>query len=148
LKKRSGANSSSKPLEPLVFFLDRSLGKKKIADALRQAGERVEVHDDHFPPDAKDVDWLSTVGNSGWIVFTKDDRIRYRTLERLALTQAGVRAFILTGKDLRGEEMAQIFIKALAKIKRFIAKHAPPFIAKVTKGGAVEMLSKNQTTRS
>lgn len=62
LKKRSGANSSSKLPEPLVFFLDRSLGKKKIADALRQAGERVGVHDDHFPPDAKDVDWLSGVG--------------------------------------------------------------------------------------
>jgi hypothetical protein len=111
LKKRSGANSSSKPLEPLVFFLDRSLGKKKIADALRQTGERVEVHDDHFPPDAKDVDWLSNVGAREWIVLTKDNRIRYRTLERNALMQAGVKAFILTGTDLRGEEMAQIFIK-------------------------------------
>ena len=143
MKKRSGANSSSKPLESLIFFLDRSLGKKKIAIALAQAGERVEVHDDHFPPDARDADWLSTVGNRGWIVFTKDDRIRYRKLERMALMQAGVGAFILTAKDLSGEEMAQIFIKALPAMKRFIAKHTPPFIAKVTRSGAVEMLVEN-----
>src|SRR3989304_5567341 len=131
LKKRSGANSSSKPLKPLIFFLDRSLGKKKIADALRQTGERVKVHDAHFPPDAKDVEWLPTVGARGWVVLTKDDRIRYRTLERNALMRAGVRAFVITATDLRGEEMAAIFIQALPTIKRFIKKNAPPFIAKV-----------------
>ena len=140
MKKRSGANSSSKPLEPLVFFLDRSLGKKKIADALRQAGERVEVHDEHFPVDARDEDWLSVVGERRWVVFTKDAKIRYRALERNALIRAGVRAFVLTTADLRGEEMGQIFIKALPTIKRFIAKHSPPFIAKVTRSGAVQML--------
>ena len=143
LKKRSGANSSSKPRKPAVFFLDRSLGKKEIALALRQVGEHVEVHDDHFPPDAKDADWLSIVGKRDWVVFTKDDRIRYRTLERKALMRGGVRAFIITAKGLSGQDMAQIFIKALPRIKRFIAKHAPPFIAKITRNGAVMMLVEN-----
>jgi hypothetical protein len=56
-KKPSGANSPSKQPEPPVFFLDRSLGKKRIAATLRQAGAIVHVHDDYFPPDAKDEDW-------------------------------------------------------------------------------------------
>lgn len=50
------------------------------------------MHDDHFPPGAKDEDWLAQVGERGWIVLTKDRRIRYRHVEWLALMKAGVAA--------------------------------------------------------
>lgn len=133
-------NSSSKPPEPPIFFLDRSLGKKRVATALREAGAVLHIHDDHFPPDAKDEDWLAEVGRHGWIVLTKDYRIRYRHVERLALMKAGVAAFILTSGDLQGEEMAQIFVKALPKMTRFLQKHAKPFIAKIAKDGSVSLL--------
>jgi len=53
---------------------------------------------------------------------------------------AGVRAFVLTAGNLRGEEMAQIFVKALPAISKFLAKHPRPFIAKITRSGAVSML--------
>jgi hypothetical protein len=39
-----------------IFFIDRCLGSKKIVAALREAGVTVEIHDDHFLPDAADVD--------------------------------------------------------------------------------------------
>ena len=133
-------NSSSKPPEPPIFFLDRSLGKKRVATALREAGAVLHIHDDHFPPDAKDEDWLAEVGRHGWIVLTKDYRIRYRHVERLALMKAGVAAFILTSGDLQGEEMAQIFVNALPKMTRFLQKHAKPFIAKIAKDGSVSLL--------
>lgn len=139
-KKPSGANSRSKPPESPVFFLDRSLGKKRIATALRQAGVIVHVHDEHFLPDAKDEDWLSQVGQRGWVVLTKDHRIRYRQVERLALLRAGVAAFILTSGDLQGEEMARIFVKVLPIISRFLRRHRKPFIAKVARNGSVSML--------
>ena len=106
MKRRSDASSELR--EPLVFFLDRSLGKKKVAQALRQAGAVVEVHADHFPADARDEDWLRVVGSRGWIVLTKDERIRYRPNERSALLRSGVRAFILTARDLTGEEMGEV----------------------------------------
>src|SRR3990172_737151 len=92
-KKRSAANYELKPPRPHIFFLDRSLGKKTIADALRQAGAEVRVHDDCFPPDARDEDWLREVGQKGWIVLTKDRHIRYRAPELAALQKAGVIAF-------------------------------------------------------
>ena len=91
-KRPSAASSGSKLPEPFVFFIDRSLGRKIVAQALREIGETVEVHDDHFAPDAKDEDWLVKVGKRGWIVLTKDDRIRYRVTERTALTSSRVRA--------------------------------------------------------
>src|SRR5262245_8155353 len=139
-KKRSGASSSSKPLDLLIFFLDRNLGKKAVADALRQAGVEVHVHDDHFPPEAREEEWLAEVGKRGWIVLTKDTRIRYRSSELAALVKANVTAFALTAGNLRGEEMAAVFVKALPTIRRFVARYSPPLVASITKSGHVSLL--------
>jgi predicted nuclease of predicted toxin-antitoxin system len=128
--------------QSLVFFIDRSLGKRIVPEALRLAGETVEIHDDHFVPDAKDADWLSEVGRRGWIVLTKDARIRYRMIEQQAMTRSSVAAFILTAGDVTGAEMANIFIKALPKMRRFVTKYERPFIASVTRSGAVVLIRK------
>ncbi|MBI4591085.1 MAG: hypothetical protein HY725_19840 [Candidatus Rokubacteria bacterium] len=141
-KRRSDASSKSRLPSTLSFFLDRSLGKKKIATALRQAGVQVEIHDDHFPQDARDEDWLQEAGRRGWIVLTKDRRIRHRALELSAVVRAGVRVFVLTAGDLQGGEMAEIFVKALPAMNGFAAQHSPPFIARVSRTGSVSMLFK------
>ena len=139
-KRPSAASSGSKPPESIVFFIDRSLGRKIVAQALRDVGERVEIHDDHFAPDAKDELWLVEVGSRGWIVLTKDDRIRYRVTERTALAVAKVKAFVLTSTQLQGSEMADAFIKALPRIKRLLAKHRAPFLGRVSRHGKVSLL--------
>jgi predicted nuclease of predicted toxin-antitoxin system len=125
------------PPDQPTFFIDRSLGRHIVATALRQAGLEVEVHDDHFPPDAKDQEWLSEVGVRGWVVLTKDKRIKHRLLEMNAVLSARARVFTLTAGDLQGQEMASIFLRALPKIQRYIAANAAPFIARVTKSGSV-----------
>jgi len=128
--------------EPLVFFVDRSLGSRVVPEALRQAGEVVEIHDDHFPADARDADWLSVVGSRGWIVLTKDERIRYRMIEQHVMMRASVAAFILTAGGVTGAEMARIFIRALPKIRRFVRTYRRPFIASVTRSSAVVLIRK------
>lgn len=52
----------------LVFFIDRALGKKQVAEPLRNVGATVEIHDDHFSPDTPDVEWLTQVGERNWVV--------------------------------------------------------------------------------
>jgi PIN like domain len=52
-------------IDLFIFSLDRSLGKHIVADALRQAGAAVEMHNDHFRQDASDVEWLRAVGPRG-----------------------------------------------------------------------------------
>ena len=129
-------------VDPLIFFLDRSLGKHVVADALRQAGAAVEVHDDHFSQAAHDEEWLREVGQRGWIVLTRDDRIRYRLHERTALIQAGVRAFVLVRRSISGPAMAAAFVNALPAMRQFVARYPAPFIARVTQTGNVSLLLK------
>jgi len=97
------------------------LGNKVIANALRATGADVRVHSDHFAQDARDEEWLAQVGQQGWIILTKDTRSRYRTIERNALMNARVRAFVLVSGNLSGQEMAKIFVKALPAIRKFVA---------------------------
>lgn len=138
-KKRS-ATSSSRPLDDFVFFIDRTLGRKAVAEALRAAGAKVEVHDDHLPQDARDEQWLAYVGEHNWVALTQDARIRYHELEFKALLRAKVRAFVLTAKGLRGEENAAIIVNALPAMLRFLAKRSGPFVARIGRNSKVEML--------
>lgn len=99
----------------------------------------MRVHDDYFPQNAKDEEWLPVVGERGWIVLTKDQKIRYRAPALAAVREARVRLFALTGKDIQASEMAEIILKALPAIERLTAQERPPLIAKITKGGAVSV---------
>jgi predicted nuclease of predicted toxin-antitoxin system len=142
LKKRYVANTASpKPPDELTFFLDRQLGRYKMAGALRNAGLNVEIHDDHFPQNAQDPQWLTAAGKNNWIVVTRDERVRYRVAEKQAMRRAKVRAFVLAAQgDLRAEILAEIFLKALPKIRRTVKQQRPPFIAKISRDGYVTVL--------
>lgn len=141
-KKPSDASLPSPP-ERLIFFIDRSLGRKVIPAALRDAGEEVRIHDELFPQNAKDELWLAEVGKRRWVVLTKDKHIRYRPSEIQALRAANVRAFVLTCRgDLTGEEVSLIFIKALPSIKKLCENTTPPFIALLDRSSAVKLVSR------
>ncbi len=117
------------------------LFQNRLPSALRQAGEEVKVHDEHFRQNTEDEVWLEKVGKQGWIVLTKDSRIRYHANEVNALWKARVRAFVLTARgDLQGKEMATIFIKALVSMKKLATETPPPFIAHVNRDGRVILI--------
>ena len=139
-KKRSAANS--KRPDGFVFFLDSCLGRHVVAEALRTAGAEVKVHADYFREDALDDEWLDQVGKRGWLVLTKDKRIRYRRAEFAAVVQANVRLFVLTAGNVTAMEMGEIFVKALRRMIRLAGNHDAPFVARVTKGGGVSLYDK------
>ncbi len=60
--------------------------------------------------------WREVAGR-GWIVLSKDLRIRYRGLALKAIERSHARVFVLKrSEDLTGPEMAGIFAKALPAI--------------------------------
>jgi hypothetical protein len=115
-----------------------------VPEALRNAGARIELHKDHFAHDEIDEVWLIECGRLGWAVLTKDRNIRYNKSERDALIDAGVAAFVLVSGNMNGAEMASAYVKALPKIATFLEKFTPPYIARVTKDGRIEMWINSQ----
>lgn len=124
---------------PITFFIDRCLGSKRVVAALREAGLSVEVHEDHFAPDALDVEWLPQVGEREWVVLTKDANISRRTLEKMAVARAGIRLFILASQNLASAEMIDILVQAIKPMKNLVRNHPAPFIAKIYRNHQVEI---------
>jgi hypothetical protein len=119
--------SSPKEQSP-EFFVDRSLGKS-IAVGLRATGLMVhtmaDVYGEKRAQRLADEVWLRDAGKNDWIVLTKDDAIRRRPVERDALTEAAVRVFCLTNRNLRGAEQAERFIANRHRILRQAHKIGP-----------------------
>jgi PIN like domain len=115
--------------------MGRAIGRRLNAEGLR-----VELHDSHFRQGTPDADWLPVVGERGWIVLTKDTRIRYRPAEKQALLGAGVRAFAFTSGSLSGAQMGDAIVKALPKILALLASHQRAFVARITAASDVAIL--------
>jgi hypothetical protein len=128
------------PDESLVFFVDASLGRRIVPEALRTAGFEVIAHDDRFEPATPDAKWLEEAGRRGWVVLTKDQRIRYRANELLALRDARVAAFVLVGKNMTGHDMANALVAGLPRMLRILRGRERPFIAIVRPKGSVRLL--------
>jgi hypothetical protein len=140
-KKPSAASSksASPPDAGPVFFLDRDFGKRDVAEALRGLGAVVKLHDELFAATTKDTDWLPQVGANRWVVLTRDKHILTRPLEVVALVRANTHVFILKSRqELNGAQMAAALVKAYPHMCRLIKSHSPPFLARVTKTGAVQ----------
>jgi hypothetical protein len=130
--------------EGSVIFLDRCLGRQIVAARLRSQGLTVEIHADHFPqieraPEQSDRDWLMEVGKRGWIVFTKDEKLRRNQVEIVGLLRSGAPCFVSTAGNMTGEQIADSFLAAMPQIRRILTKFQPPFIATVSRFGKVAM---------
>lgn len=134
---RSKKPSAAKPPDGTVFFIDRSLGVEPIRTELINSGLVVEIHDDHFARDEEDRVWLKAVGERGWVVLTKDQRLRYRPLEIGALRASNARVFVLTAGNLRGSEIAAVFLAALPRMYCVLHSRPGPFVARVSQSGHV-----------
>ena len=111
---------------PPEFFLDRSLGKG-TARLLREQGHVVHLIAEHYPDDAQeipDTEWIDEGCRLGWVLLTKDKRIRYRANELKALD--GHLFCLVTGNSTVAE-MAEVLIAAIPRITRAAAAHERGF---------------------
>ena len=80
-----------------MIFIGRSI-PKGVAEALKMVRDDIRWLEDEFTHDAKETEWLPEIGRRGWLVITRDKRIRSRPGERKALLDAGVGCFISHSK--------------------------------------------------
>lgn len=72
---------------------------------------------DADPEGVPDVEWLEHCGRAGWIVFSKDKRLRHDRDQRAMMIEHNVRAFVLTSGNLKAPEQAARFLQNLARIE-------------------------------
>jgi hypothetical protein len=73
-------------------------------------------------------------------VLTRDKRIRYRRLERLALQAAKVRAFVFTGGNVTIKETAAILAAAVPSITHVCASESGPFVYHIGAAGKLRRM--------
>jgi PIN like domain len=65
---------------PPEFFIDRSLGRHVVPDALREAGAvahvMADVYGERIGQGLSDEEWLHDTGERGWVVLMKDAKGR------------------------------------------------------------------------
>lgn len=108
---------------PARFFVDENdlaLGKALAAEyddvVFPGHPELPEV-----PRQTPDDDWLPVIGDRGLVVITRDQRIRYRPVEKQAWVRHRVRGFVLTGRSSQ----------STADSKAILAMHWPTITALV-----------------
>jgi hypothetical protein len=131
----------ARPLPDPVLFIDECLGSTDVPNALQAACIKFELLHDHFAPGTPDDDWLADVGGRGWVVLTKDQRIRRRRAELQALLAANVAAFVLTSGNLTGATMGQAFVLAYPRIQKMVRDYELPFVAGVDAAGKTRLLT-------
>ena len=115
--------------EPPEFFVDRSLGRHLLPDAIRQAGfvahTLASIYGETRAQAVSDEEWIALAGEQEWVVFTKDDAIRRRPVELAAVGEHGVKMFCLTNAGLRGEHQRERFLMNIHRIVQRSRKPGP-----------------------
>ena len=119
----------SSPEQLPRFFLDRSLGRKAVPEALRADGWNLVTLAEHYgmPADEQvaDADWIEEAAKRGWPILMKDKRIRHRQAEINAVIAHKARCFVITRGDLPSADMANRFIANKTAILVAIAQPGP-----------------------
>lgn len=121
----------------MILFFDRSMGTK-IPLALRSLPNfphEVQYHDEHFPMEALDPEWMPTVGAWGWTVIGHDYSYDKNELELAALRDYNIGAFYLWGSEASRWETLRVFANAFDKIVQADTVTPRPFVYRVQKRG-------------
>lgn len=112
-----------------VYFADKNtLGLGKL---LRRSGRKDVVYPGHedlpeIPRGTDDLEWLPIVGARGFIVLTRERRIRSRPAELRAYHEHGVRSVWIGAKqDLGPHQQFEAFLKYEDRLRREIVKQGP-----------------------
>lgn len=111
-----------------VFYVDESIFSRALVAELTAAGipfDRVGIT---VPFGAPDDVWLSHCGKHSYIALTRDQRIRYRALEKQALVVHGVACFTFTHGQATAMQCAGRIVALAPKMLAIAASQPRPFL--------------------
>ena len=137
---KPSASSSGLPPKARPLFIDRCAWSGALGRALTEAGIAFVAHRDLFAHDAPDSEWLSAAADKGWLVVTRDERIRYRANELAAMQRARLHVFVATQGGLTGAETGSILVRCHPAMLRQAEQVRPPAFFSLTRSGEVNRL--------
>ena len=128
-------------MTPLLIFLDRSVGTRRIASALRVADLDVETIADRYGAAnlyVPDEQWIAEASAAGRLLISADKRIRYRPRERVAICEHSARCLTFAAGDLTADQMIELFLRHLPQVQA-VAAAAGPYVYHLTRDRLVRM---------
>jgi PIN like domain len=125
----------------LLLFLDRSVGTRRIARALRAADLDVETIADRYGAantHVPDEQWIEDASRDGRLLLSADKRIRYRPRERAAICTHAARCLTFAAGDLTAQQMIDLFLRHLPRV-RTIAEEPGPYVYHLTRDRLTRM---------
>lgn len=116
------------PPRDFTLYVDESIYSKKLVEELVKTGQNVRRVGVDIPFGARDHEWLERAGKDGWTALTRDQRIRYRRLEKETLKQFGVGAFTFTGGQATAAETAAAVLAHLERMRAIATSETRPFL--------------------
>ncbi len=124
----------------MTFFLDNNLSKY-LAEGMSAFQEDVVHLQGIFPQDTDDLVWLQHLGQHGWFLVTRDERIRRNPAELDAIRSYGIGAFFLAGKSRSRCDLIQQLVRNWPRIKDLAMRSKRPFAFRIPpKGTKVETI--------
>jgi hypothetical protein len=123
--------TTTAPSDRPEFFIDKSLGAKKLRAALEVRGYVAHTINQEYGVDVKvpDPTWIHDAGGRGWLILTKDD-IRVPEAQLRDMEEVGAKVFWLADGGLKANVFVPRYMKHLdGIIKR--GKRQGPYMYKV-----------------
>ncbi len=119
-----------------MIFFDRSI-PRGVAEAVKQVREDACWLEDVFERGwIKDREWIPAIGAKGWLVVSKDKKIRTRPEERRAWRENNVGGFILNYKQpLNRWQILKLVASTLDEMEEKFAETPRPFMYLIDKNG-------------
>ena len=109
------------------------MGRKIVPKWLDAVKQDLRLHYDHFFHKCPDDVWIPEATKRGWIIISPDKLIEGDSINRAAVIRASAKVFLLSSKDLVGEEMAAILVVCRGRINELASAKSGPFIVRITK---------------
>lgn len=120
-----------------MIFIDRSV-PKGVAEAIKRVRSDVLWLEDKFPHDTPDEVWLEAAGDAGWLVLSRDKKIKTRRGQRQLIVKHRVGCFIINQKqDPTKWEYLRLIVGALDQMEERFADTPRPFGFTIDKQGVM-----------
>jgi len=119
---------TERPEPTPLFYVDESIYSKALVAALTAAGIGFDRVGDTVPFGSPDAVWLSHCGKHSYVALTRDQRIRYRPLEKQALIDHGVACFTFTQGQATAMQCAARIIALAPKMVAIAASQSRPLL--------------------